>query len=193
MIDRVIDEMGSLLYLPNFRVSVNISPQDLLDPEFFAHLEQSAAWTGVPASALAFELTEHSTADQASAASAIMRLRALGHAIYIDDFGTGYSSLSYLHDLHVDAIKIDRVFTKTVGTEAVTASVVPQILAMADKLALTVIVEGIETEEQAEYFRRARTRTIGQGWFFGKPVPAEEFVAMMQPEGAMERAQGGAR
>ena len=190
MIDRVIDELGQLLYSTEFRVTVNISSQDLLDPQFFAHLEQSTAWTGIAASALAFELTEHSTADQASAASAIARLRASGHAIYIDDFGTGYSSLSYLHDLHVDAIKIDRVFTKTVGTQAVTASVVPQILAMADKLGLTVIVEGIETAEQAEYFRKARARTLGQGYYFGKPMPAEKFIALVQSQRAVRRVSG---
>jgi sensor c-di-GMP phosphodiesterase-like protein len=192
MMDRVIDELGPLLYSPDFRVTVNISSQDLLDSQFFEHVERSTAWTGIPPSALAFELTEHSTADQATAAGAIARLRASGHAIYIDDFGTGYSSLAYLHDLHVDAIKIDRAFTKTVGTEAVTASVVPQILAMADQLGLTVIVEGIETAEQAEYFRQARTGMMGQGWYFGRPVPAQEFIARMRAEHPAKRVSKGA-
>lgn len=94
--------------------------------------------------------------------------------VYIDDFGTGYSSLSYLHRLAVDAIKIDRSFTQTVGTEAVTASVVPQILAMAAQLELMVVVEGVETAEQMEYFRAAGPGLLGQGWFFGKPVPAAQ-------------------
>jgi sensor c-di-GMP phosphodiesterase-like protein len=99
----------------------------------------------------------------------------MGHPVYIDDFGTGYSSLAYLHDLKISAIKIDRAFTSTVGTEALTASVVPQILQIASGLNLLVVVEGIETERQARYFRTARTGIRGQGWLFGKPVPAAHF------------------
>ena len=60
------------------------------------------------------------------------RLRSLGHRIYIDDFGTGYSTLAYLHELEVDAIKVDRSFTRTIETGAVTASILPQILSMVD-------------------------------------------------------------
>ena len=94
--------------------------------------------------------------------------------MYIDDFGTGYSSLSYLHRLSVDAIKIDQSFTQTVGTGAVTASVVPLILKMAYELGLMVVVEGIETNEQAEYFRKAGAGLLAQGYLYGKPVSAAQ-------------------
>ncbi len=75
---------------------------------------------------------------------------------------------------------MDRAFTQTVGTEAVTASVVPQILDMAAQLDLLVVVEGIETLEQAEYFRTAGRGILGQGWLFGKPVPAEQFRQLLR-------------
>ena len=109
------------------------------------------------------------------ALDAISHLQRSGHTVYIDDFGTGYSSLAYLHQLAADAIKIDRTFTHTVCTEAVTASVVPQILDIARRLELLVVVEGIETREQADYFRHAGGGILAQGWFFGRPVPVGEF------------------
>ncbi|HWE86218.1 MAG TPA: EAL domain-containing protein [Terracidiphilus sp.] len=182
VVDLVLKDLGSLLLQPNFRVAVNIAPHDLADPRFFAHLEKAVASSGTSPRSLAFELTEHSTVDPDMAEAAIARLRQQGYAVYIDDFGTGYSSLAYLQRLHVDAIKVDRAFTHTVGTEAVTASVLPQILEIARRLGLTVIAEGIENQEQAEYFRTAREGVLGQGWFFGRPVPAEEFKTRFAPK-----------
>jgi sensor c-di-GMP phosphodiesterase-like protein len=109
------------------------------------------------------------------AVETIRQLRAVGHQVEIDDFGTGYSSLVYLKDLRVDAIKIDKAFTQTIGTEAVIGSLLPQILAMAEALDLNVIAEGIETEAQADFFASWRFPVQGQGWHFGRPIPAEEF------------------
>ncbi len=177
VLDRVLNEMPPLLRRGNFRVAINMGAHDLAHPAFLDELEQAVRDAGVSPSALALELTEHSAADLESAKAAIARLRQTGFAVYIDDFGTGYSNLSYLQDLRVDAIKIDRVFTQTVGTETVTASVVPQILEIAQGLGLTVIAEGIEKAEQADYFRSGRRGVLGQGWLLGRPMPAEEFVA----------------
>jgi sensor c-di-GMP phosphodiesterase-like protein len=86
--------------------------------------------------------------------------------VHIDDFGTGYSSLSYLHALSIDAIKVDRSFTQAIGTEAVTVSILPQILAMAERLNLQIVVEGVETELQARYFCMMGPQTLAQGWRF---------------------------
>jgi len=97
-----------------------------------------------------------------------------GYQVHIDDFGTGYSSLAYLHELAVDAIKIDRAFTRTIGTDAVTASILPQILALAVSLHVEVIVEGVETEEQAAYLLATGSVMQVQGWYYGKPVEASE-------------------
>lgn len=174
VVDRVLDEMRPLLTGSGFRVTVNLSTSDLGDPLFFDHLKSALTRTGVPAASLGFEITERATALHTEGQAGIARLRAAGHAVYLDDFGTGYSSLSYLHDLHADAIKIDRAFTHTVGTDSVTASVVPQIIDMACKLNLGIVAEGIETAAQAEYFRTACPGAHGQGWLFGRPVTANE-------------------
>lgn len=179
VVRRAVEEMGELLRHNGFRVTVNIAAQDLADPAFLERLEQCLAARRVNAANVGLELTERSTADKKMAGEVIARLRASGHTVYIDDFGTGYSSLSYLHRLDADAIKIDRAFTRTVGTDAVTASVVPQILDIARELDLKVVVEGIETGEQAEYFRQAQGGLMGQGWLYGKPVPAAQLKKML--------------
>jgi sensor c-di-GMP phosphodiesterase-like protein len=175
MIRRTVAEIAELLHRENFRVTINITAVDLRDPGFFSSLDECLKNAGIRPAALGLELTERSTAEQSLMTGALARLKAAGHTVYVDDFGTGYSSLAYLHQLEIDAIKIDRTFTSTVGTEAVTASVVPQILDMARRLDLKVVVEGIETRQQAEHFREAGEGIQGQGWFFGKPVPAAEF------------------
>jgi sensor c-di-GMP phosphodiesterase-like protein len=171
----VVEEMDDLLRRGDFHVTVNITMQDLNAPAFFDQLQRCVKAARIQPAALGLELTERSTADRVQATEAIARLKSMGHAVFIDDFGTGYSSLAYLHELAVDGIKIDRAFTGTVGTEAVTASVVPQILEMASQLGLLVVVEGIESEQQAEYFSRAGRGIMGQGWLFGRPVSAALF------------------
>ena len=154
---------------------MNITTQDLSDPAFFIHLESSLKAANIKPQAVGLELTERSTAEQSLVANAIAELKHAGHAVYIDDFGTGYSSLAYLHKLDAYAIKIDRTFTQTVGTEAVTASVVPQILDIAAGFGLHVVVEGVESAEQVEYFRQAGRGIQAQGWFYGKAAPAAQF------------------
>jgi sensor c-di-GMP phosphodiesterase-like protein len=176
VVRRVLREFGSMMRAcPDFRVNVNIAAADLADPEFLPMLEESLEQARVPAESIGIEITESYTARQQVAKDTILRLRKRGHVVHIDDFGTGYSSLAYLHDLAVDAIKIDKAFTRAIGTEAVTISILPQILNMADVLKLRVVVEGIETLEQANYFAAASPTIYAQGWLFGRPVSAEQF------------------
>jgi sensor c-di-GMP phosphodiesterase-like protein len=164
---------------PDFRLSINVAAADLTDPEFLPMLDRSLAKKGIPARALAIEITEGSTARRESAIETIHGLRQRGHSVHIDDFGTGYSSLSYLHELSVDAIKIDKAFTQAIGTESVVVTILPQILAMAQALELEVIVEGIETPVQAEYFTTFPQPILAQGWLFGHPVSVFNFLQLL--------------
>jgi sensor c-di-GMP phosphodiesterase-like protein len=164
---------------PDFQVSINVAVSDLTDPQFLPMLEDALQQAGVAARNVVIEITESSTARHEVVIAAILRLRQRGHSVHIDDFGTGYSSLSYLHELSVDAIKIDRSFTQSIGTEAVTAAILPQILAMAGALHLEVIVEGIETGQQADYFSPSALPIFGQGWLFGRSVAPEEFQRLL--------------
>jgi sensor c-di-GMP phosphodiesterase-like protein len=138
-------------------------------------LEKSLNEALVQPRSLAIEVTESSTARHEVAIAAIRQLSQRGLDVHIDDFGTGYSSLSYLNGLAIHAIKIDRSFTQAIGTEAVTVSILPQILAMAAALKLQVIVEGVETAKQAIYFAGCGQPVLAQGWLYGRPISAPEF------------------
>ncbi len=176
----LVGEMGSLLRAdPEFCVSLNITGADLADEEFVPMLETTLAQAGIPPKSLMLEITETSTADHVRAAEAIHRLRACGHEVYIDDFGTGYSSLAYLRDLSVDGIKIDKIFTQAVGTGSLTVNLLSQIMAIAEVLGLEVVVEGIETEEQAQYFIARDKRMRAQGWLYGKAAPVDEILRIL--------------
>jgi sensor c-di-GMP phosphodiesterase-like protein len=182
VVRHVLRDMGEVLRGDSdFRLSINVAAADLTDPDFPSMLEDALRQARVPAEKLAIEITESSTARQDVAVAAIHQLRRNGHEVHIDDFGTGYSSLSYLHTLSIDAIKIDRSFTQAVGTEAVTLSILPQILAMAQTLKLQVIVEGVETSEQANYFAafKSSNTILVQGWLFGHPVAADVFRGLL--------------
>ena len=183
VVRRVLHDFARTMHArPDFRVNVNIAAPDLADSEFLPMLERSLAEAGVRPQNLGIEITESFTARQQVAKDTILRLRQRGHYVHIDDFGTGYSSLAYLHDLSVDAIKIDKAFTRAIGTDAVTVSILPQILTMAETLGLRVVVEGIETPQQARYFASYNQSIYAQGWLFGRPVPREAFHQLLYSE-----------
>ena len=181
----VLRDFGSTMRARStFRVNVNIAASDLADSDFLPMVENALADAEVAPRNLGIEITESYTARQQVARNTILRLRQKGHYVAIDDFGTGYSSLAYLHDLSVDAIKIDKAFTKAIGTDAVTVSILPQILTMAETLNLRVVVEGIETKAQADYFAASNQQIHAQGWLFGRPIPARLFLQMLDEEEA---------
>lgn len=165
---------------PNFRVNVNIAPADINDPQFLPMLIRARTSSQVPARCLGFEITENSWADWDSARQTLMTLRQQGHLIHIDDFGKGYSSLAQLYNLPVDVLKIDKEFTQSIGTESVKTSIVPQILAMASSLNLKVVIEGIETEQQAQYYAACRPFVMAQGWYFGHPMESEDLLNLIR-------------
>jgi sensor c-di-GMP phosphodiesterase-like protein len=183
VLDRVIKEMAETLRLHrDFRITINVTASDLNDPKFLLALEEGLHYADIAPYQIGIELTERSAADSRAAIEGIARLRSRGHSVYIDDFGTGYSSLSYLGELNVDALKMDRAFTRTVGTDAVTVSIVPQIIDMAIKHKLAIVVEGVETEAQAAYFRDLPVHVLGQGWYYGRPVSAQKLIRRLEQQ-----------
>lgn len=180
VVRQVLRDLGDVLRgRSGFSLNINVTGTDLTDPAFLPMLERSLAAANVAPNSLTIEVTESSTAKKETAVETIRELRRRGHSVHIDDFGTGYSSLSYLHSLAVDAIKIDKSFTHAIGTDAVTLGILPQILSMAKTLNLQVVAEGIETEEQADYFANGDQPILGQGWLFGRPVAAEYFRRLL--------------
>jgi sensor c-di-GMP phosphodiesterase-like protein len=177
---RALKEFREVLNkLPDFRLNINVAAADLIDPRFLPMIEAAVLEAHVRPSSLTLEVTETSAADQEDALESIRLLRRMGFGISIDDFGTGYSNLSYLLYLSVDSIKIDKAFTRAIGTDAVTVAILPQIIAMARNLNLAVVVEGIESPSQADYFSTDNLKIYGQGWLYGRPVPAGEFFGLL--------------
>jgi len=164
---------------PDFRIHVNIAPADINDQRFLPMLRSARRRTHVPARSLVIEITESSWAEWDSARDLLKILRQLGHLVYIDDFGKGYSSLAQLYHLPVDGLKIDKEFTQSIGTDSVKTSITPQILAMAASLHLKVVIEGIETEEQARYYAVCRPPVLAQGWYLGRPMLLEDLLQLL--------------
>lgn len=177
---RVAADFGDVLSAPGeFRINVNISAADLDNSHFHDGMTHVLDAAGIAPARIGIELTEHSTAARDIAVSGTRRLHAHGHRVYIDDFGTGYSSLAYLAELDVHALKIDRSFTRTIGTDAVKVSLVPQIIDLARTLGLQVVIEGVETQAQQDWLREIDYPLYAQGWLFGRPMSAEALRKML--------------
>lgn len=174
VLERTMRDLGpTLRSRPDFHISLNVSASDLVDPGFVPMLQSALKNANVRPENLVVEITERSAANSEIAKETVRTLRRLGHSIHIDDFGVGYSNLDRLLYLYADTIKIDKAFTKTIGAESIAGLLLPQMMNMAQSLNLEVIVEGIETTQQADYFSSTNKKVYGQGWLFGRPMSAE--------------------
>ncbi|MCV6609233.1 MAG: EAL domain-containing protein [Amphritea sp.] len=161
--------------LPLQRLSINISNVQFGDKELIHNIRSIIEDTGCNPNLLEFEITESCLmASLTDSARRLQILRDLGAGVVVDDFGTGYSSLSYLKQLPISKLKIDRSFVQDVPEDENDAAIVRAIIAMSEGLGLEVIAEGIETEQQLEFFRAERCRQV-QGFLFARPMNTESF------------------
>nr|WP_250152381.1 EAL domain-containing protein [Ancylobacter radicis] len=188
MIGAVIEDLGAALVAdPRLHVAINICAEDLSTGRVLGVLEEALAGTGICSNQIWLEATERGFVDIEGTHATLAKARARGHFIAIDDFGTGYSGLRYLQRLPIDALKIDKSFIDVVGTEAPTSHVTEHILALARELHLTVVAEGVERPEQADYLRQSGVQ-MAQGWLFSRALPADAYLAFCR----INRAQYGA-
>ncbi len=165
------------------RLAVNVSPLHLHSPEFLPHLTRACESSGLSPASLEIELTETAILGDASRMTQIlMRLRQLGVTVALDDFGTGYSSLSHLHQLPIQAVKIDRSFVSRLETDASAAAIVKAVNELAHSLGLLVVAEGLETVGQLRIVQ-AMGCDIGQGYLFSKPLPSGAFRDLLVDPG----------
>jgi len=158
-------------------VSLNVAPAQLQRGELQSTISTLLKTHSLRPEMLQLEMTERAMFDSHATAGenrqdTIARLRDLGIKIAIDDFGTGYSSLSYLKNWRVDALKIDRSFVRDLVTDSSDLAIVSAIIAIARHLHIQVIAEGIEAYQQSEILRKLGC-TIGQGFLFARPMPAD--------------------
>ena len=177
VIDKVMEDLCELLINDRgAHIAINLGADDIRTGRVIDVLQHALARTGVEAQQIWLEATERGFINVLPARLTLGNARALGHAVVIDDFGTGYSSLSHLQSLPLDALKIDKSFIDTIGTDSAISSVTPHIIGMARTLFLKIVAEGVETEVQADYLRRQKV-DYAQGWLYAMPMPAEAFIA----------------
>jgi EAL domain-containing protein (putative c-di-GMP-specific phosphodiesterase class I) len=159
-------------------VAVNVSAAQL-DETLADTVHEIVRDTGFDAAFLNLEMTESSVMKNIDfAVRTLNELKELGIKVSIDDFGTGYSSLGYLKTLPIDVLKIDKSFVEDVTTDPDDASLVRAIVNLAHNLRLSVVAEGVETEEQLSFLNLLRCDEW-QGFLFSKPVPASEFYNLL--------------
>lgn len=159
--------------LPRVRVSVNLSPIQFSRPNLHGSVVEALKSAQLDADGLELEVTESLLMnDPAETASVLGRLQSEGIHISIDDFGTGYSSLSYLKRFPINALKIDRSFVTDVTSNPDDAAIATAIILMGHSLKLTVVAEGVETENQLEFLKVLQCNEV-QGFLFSPPVPAD--------------------
>jgi diguanylate cyclase (GGDEF)-like protein len=157
------------------RIAVNVSARQFREPHFVDELRELLAATGLNPGCLELEITEGTLMNDTKLAREVLsELKTLGVWLALDDFGTGYSSLGYLRRFPFDTLKVDRSFVRDVLTDEGCAAITAAVVAMAQRLHLEVVAEGVETEAQLEHLRVIGCGEV-QGFLFCPAVPAAEF------------------
>jgi EAL domain-containing protein (putative c-di-GMP-specific phosphodiesterase class I) len=163
-------------------VAVNVSPRQLLrGEEVVTSFRNTLARHGESSANFEIELTE-SALTESRGASVLDALRAAGFALAIDDFGTGYSSLGYLKRFQISTLKVDQSFVRGVPQDEGSAAIVQAVIRMAHALGISVVAEGVETEEQAAFLAASGCDVL-QGYLLGRPMPVAELAELLRRTG----------
>jgi diguanylate cyclase len=166
--------------LPAVPVAVNISSQEFRGEEFLEGIQVALNNTCLDSRYIELELTETVLMRHAESTTyALGQLKAIGVRLAVDDFGTGYSSLSYLTRFPIDTLKLDQSFVHNIIASSNDAIVVRAVISMAKNLKVKVVAEGVETPEQLA-FLQAHGCDEGQGYYFSRPVTAQQFAKLLE-------------
>jgi len=167
--------------LPPLKLSINISPRQFRQEDLPELVSRALTETGAEPAAFTFELTESMVMHDVDSAQVSLRaLKQLGIELSLDDFGTGYSSLSYLRRFPIDEVKIDRSFVSELHHNEDDAAIAAAVVAMAQTLGLRVVAEGVELDAQLATLEKLGCHEV-QGYLLGRPLSADEFVALFSP------------
>lgn len=160
-------------------VSLNVSRVDILACDVAEHMGALAAQYNLPPELMRIEITETAYTGESEAVDKLTAdLHTRGFSTYMDDFGTGQSTLAMLKNVNVDVIKLDRTFVPTDRDQGRSAQIVSSMLEMAQSLHLPIVIEGVETDEQANMLRHMGAR-YAQGFLYYRPMPAKDFEALL--------------
>ena len=179
---------------PPIAVMINIPGQQFSQPELVPSVEGVLRETGLEGEYLHLEITESSAmADLDRSVDTLWALKELGVHLHVDDFGTGYSSLSYIHRFPVDSLKVDRSFVSGLSEGPENFAIVKTVVDLARSLGLSVVVEGIETEEQLQVVQELGCE-FGQGWLFARAMAASAVETLLQnPDSILGPLRRGGR
>jgi EAL domain-containing protein (putative c-di-GMP-specific phosphodiesterase class I) len=164
--------------LPPIVVSVNVSARQFRADNLERTVAEALKSSGLEARYLEIELTESVVMHDAPQLGTMLdELKAIGVHVAIDDFGTGYSSLTYLKRFPVDRLKVDRSFVENLATDTDDATIVRTIINLGHNFGLKVVAEGVEDPDQIDFLRRHHCDEV-QGYYFSRPVPAEQFAEL---------------
>lgn len=170
-------------------VSVNVSAEQFLEPDFVTHLSDTCGRADIPRTAIEIEITESCLIEQPESVIAVLNeLKSLGFVIALDDFGTGFSSLSYLRTLPLDVLKIDRSFVASLDGDNYDPALTSGIIGIGLALGLRIIAEGIETETQWHLLKEWGCHH-GQGYLMSRPLPEKKLAALLEPAGLISGIQ----
>ena len=176
IVERVCQDIRNCLdnNLPLVSVSLNFSRIDFEVMDVVEVLEEIVAKYRIPKELLHVEITESALSDSESVlAKSVRALKERGYRLWLDDFGSGYSSLNVLKDYDFDVLKIDMKFLSGFSTRPKAKPLIAAVVAMAEKLGMHTVCEGVETDEQREFLKTAECERL-QGYLFGKPIPFED-------------------
>lgn len=168
-----------LACVPDFRIGINISAQELSDMRLAHRMSQLRATLGLRPDQLVVELTESSLVQSELALPVIEAMRNDGIQIAIDDFGTGYCSLSYLATIPFDILKIDRAFVSAYGTDAVIGAIAEHVVTLCQAMQVNCLAEGIENQEQAQRFKQLGVQ-MAQGYYYAPPLTPTDLLALLR-------------
>lgn len=167
-------------------VAVNLSTSNFHDPAFAQQVLACLQQHGLNCEDLMLEITESVMLDNSPATlNNLKALHAMGIQLSMDDFGTGYSSLSYLHRLPISELKLDKTFVQDVGSSSAASALTRSVLNIASTLEMTVVAEGVETAEQAQWLLDQGCPVM-QGYFYARPMPGHELPAWIRSQSCIQ-------
>ena len=162
---------------PDYKVNVNLSVVQLLQPDIVEIVEKALKDTGLSPKNLTLEVTESLAINDMERMKEILnRIKALGVSLALDDFGTGYSSLNHIREIPIDVIKVDQSFVKDLAEDAYSQSFIKMVAELAETIGVSVCVEGIETPAQFKVLQGMKVKYI-QGYYFDRPMERHDFEA----------------
>ena len=160
---------------PDYKVNVNISVIQLLQPDFVAKVKTILDKTHINPKNVTLEVTESLAINDMNRMKNVLgKLKALGVCVALDDFGTGYSSLNHIRQMPIDVIKIDRCFVENLSEDEFAEAFVKMVSELAKTIGVAVCVEGVEQRKQLEVLSHMNIQMV-QGYYYGKPMPVKEF------------------